>query len=34
MTDYRVQVDDLLANWCVENNAEYSALQPQAGKHS
>ena len=30
MTDYRVQVDDLLANWCVENDAEYSDIHDEA----
>ena len=30
MTDYRVQVDDLLAEWCIENDAEYSDMHEEA----
>ena len=30
MVDYRVQVDDLLANWCIENDVEYSDMHDEA----
>ena len=30
MIDYRVQVDDLLADWCVENEVEYSDIHDEA----
>lgn len=30
MTDYRVQVDDLLAEWCIENDVEYSDMHDEA----
>ena len=30
MTDYRVKVDDLLAEWCIENDVEYSDIHDEA----
>ena len=30
MTDYRWQVDDLLAEWCIENDVEYSDMHDEA----
>ena len=30
MVDYRIQVDDLLANWCVENEVVYSDMHDEA----
>ena len=30
MIDYRIQVDDLLADWCVENEVEYSDIHDEA----
>ena len=30
MTDYRAQVDDFLAEWCIENDVEYSDMHDEA----
>ena len=30
MTDYREQVDYLLAEWCIENDVEYSDMHEEA----
>ena len=30
MVDYRVQVDDLLAEWCIENEVVYSDMHDEA----
>ena len=30
MIDYRLKVDDLLSEWCIANNVEYSDLHDEA----
>ena len=30
MTDYRMQVDDFLVEWCIENDVEYSGMHDEA----
>lgn len=30
LTDLEIQVDDLLADWCIENDVEYSDMHDEA----
>ena len=30
MTDLEIQVDDLLSEWCIENDVEYSNMHDEA----